>query len=514
MSVLAKNNLSESNMARRHLTSFFAVLSLMIAGCGGWGDGSQAGVFLDASSVEGLQYQTPTRSGTTDRDGKFRYMPGEQIVFSVGSIEVGRAIGSARITTFDLAGISAPDNEIELELLTPAGRGLNRAINLTTFFQTIDEDTDTSNGISIPQALSSIQARSAIMFALPVSTFKTHPTLLTFMGQARAAGVWGGARPIKNSSYAMEALQRGLGLEPSLYAKSEFRVKSSGLDDSVTSYSYDEKGQLVEELLIDPSSEIYQKTVTAYNAAGHRIRVATFTSPDTLLNEILFTYDTNGNEIKAVTVHPGLGTWSIETIRDVSGNPIEVTTYDDDTVTSRSTNAYDDLGRLVKSESFDGNGQRIRSSDSDYRSDFKQTTFRQFDSTQNLSLTIQMSYDETGELIKEAYYEPLGQLLGSRHITRDSNGNMISEEFKDGAGLSQFKVTFTYDQAGRQSALKNYDNDGVLTGSQALSYDTNGRLVGKRFNDITNGVIIDQIISYKPVRGWASFFAGFVPQPT
>lgn len=101
-------------------------LSLLLAagaltGCGGGGsDGSsstasgvvttETAYFVDAP-VEGLHYDAGSGvTGTTDALGRFRFVPGQQVVFSVGSIEIGRytpASGKRRVTPCDLAGVDA-----------------------------------------------------------------------------------------------------------------------------------------------------------------------------------------------------------------------------------------------------------------------------------------------------------------------------------------------------------------------------------------------------------------------
>lgn len=499
-------------MSHLNLLNLITILTLTIAGCGGSGDGSQRGVFLDASAVEGLRYQTATRSGVTGADGAFRFLSGEEVTFYVGEMEIGRAVGAERITTFDLAGVTAPDSEVDLEVLTPAGRGLNKAINLATFLQTIDEDGDLSNGILVPLSLRSMQARSPIKFALPVLRFRTHPTLRTYMGQARAAGVWGGSRPIKHSGYATDALYRGLGFVSVTQARAESRIKYLELTDVVTSYTYDEKGQLIEELYVDSNQGIYQKTVTSYNAAGSRTRDATFLSPDILHNEIFYSYDANGDEIRAETIQAGQSLWVSQTTRDISGNPVEIAQFDFNTLTSRTAHTYDDLGRLVKTETYDGSNQLVGVYESDYGVDFLQTVVRQFDATRTLVSTIQSRYDDNGEVIQQLRYDGFGQLQESYHATRDSNGNILRAESRDGAGLTFSSITYEYDTDGRQTALNIDESSGAFANTQTLSYDSGGRLTSTRLV-YSNVLIINLTTTYKPVTGWASFFTGFGSGP-
>ena len=77
-------------------------------GGGGGGGTPQApqaleGVFLD-SAVMGLAYRTATRSGITDSQGTFEYLPGEVVTFSLGGIEFGSSNGQAEVTPVNLLG--------------------------------------------------------------------------------------------------------------------------------------------------------------------------------------------------------------------------------------------------------------------------------------------------------------------------------------------------------------------------------------------------------------------------
>ncbi len=92
------------------------------------------GKFIDAA-VQGLSYQTATQSGTTDETGQFSYIAGETITFSIGDIE---------FPTINAASILTP-----LSIFTTTDINDNRVVNLARFLQTLDEDGNTSNGITI-----------------------------------------------------------------------------------------------------------------------------------------------------------------------------------------------------------------------------------------------------------------------------------------------------------------------------------------------------------------------------
>ncbi len=63
---------------------------------------------FQAGGVSGLHYVTPTRSGTTDANGTFKYLAGEPVTFSVGAIQLGQAPGASRSTPFTLVGMTPP----------------------------------------------------------------------------------------------------------------------------------------------------------------------------------------------------------------------------------------------------------------------------------------------------------------------------------------------------------------------------------------------------------------------
>jgi hypothetical protein len=63
------------------------VTSVALVGCGGGAGGEstaqvQTGVFVD-SPVQGMNYRTTTQSGTTNAQGEFGYVSGENVTFSL-----------------------------------------------------------------------------------------------------------------------------------------------------------------------------------------------------------------------------------------------------------------------------------------------------------------------------------------------------------------------------------------------------------------------------------------------
>ncbi len=131
-------------MKSRHLLAI--TLPVILAACGGSGGSSsdsatattQTGVFKD-SVVAGVAYKTATQSGYTNEKGEFRYLPGESVTFSIGGIQLPAAKAAALLTPLMLAGNNDQASAI--------------AINIAQLLQTLDDDDNPENGITISRTL-------------------------------------------------------------------------------------------------------------------------------------------------------------------------------------------------------------------------------------------------------------------------------------------------------------------------------------------------------------------------
>jgi len=122
-----------------------AGLLLTLTACGGGGGGDSTtttatetvstGAFID-SAVEGLQYETATRSGTTNSLGEYDYLAGETVTFSIGGIVLGSTIAGPVVTP--------------LSLVPDATSATNPVVtNIVRLLLSLDSDGDPDNGITI-----------------------------------------------------------------------------------------------------------------------------------------------------------------------------------------------------------------------------------------------------------------------------------------------------------------------------------------------------------------------------
>ena len=115
------------------------------------------GVFLD-NPVGGIEYETPTHSGITDAEGHYEYEPGETVTFFLGDIVLGSVLAGPVLTPLELVpGATSPaDTEV---------------LNLLIFLQTLDDDGDPSNGITITQSTRDAAVGNSIDFTADPTTW-------------------------------------------------------------------------------------------------------------------------------------------------------------------------------------------------------------------------------------------------------------------------------------------------------------------------------------------------------
>ncbi len=114
------------------------------------------GVLLDAA-VEGVTFQTATQQGVTNNLGEFKYVQDEMVTFSVGGIILGTVTGAPLITPVELTGGADPIDQT--------------ATNQLVFLQSIDEDQDPLNGITVSAATLAAAATQTLDFALDSAAF-------------------------------------------------------------------------------------------------------------------------------------------------------------------------------------------------------------------------------------------------------------------------------------------------------------------------------------------------------
>ena len=159
-------------------------LTLLLAACGGGGGGGsggsstpavvQTGILTDAV-VSGVAYATASRSGLTDANGRYNYLPGETVTFSIGDIVLGSALAGPVITPLMLAGASDVNDQ--------------QVTNIVRLLLTLDADGNPNNGIQISDAVRMAASGVTIEFDVPAADFSADPIVVAFVAAASGAAL-------------------------------------------------------------------------------------------------------------------------------------------------------------------------------------------------------------------------------------------------------------------------------------------------------------------------------------
>ena len=174
-------------------------------------DAGLVGVF--AGPVMGLRYQTPTLAGVTNERGEFNYRPGEAITFLVGQIVLGTAAAAPRLNLAELVHRAAGNIG---KLHDPS------VTNRARLLQTLDQDGNVENGVTIAPAVHDVVGSRLIMFdplpginieATGGQDFENDPAIVSLLEQLNATpGVFTGAAPrrLRPAAAARHALRRDI----------------------------------------------------------------------------------------------------------------------------------------------------------------------------------------------------------------------------------------------------------------------------------------------------------------
>jgi hypothetical protein len=150
---------------------------------GSWRTGLLAGGPGTApGAIAGVNYTGPGGvHGVTGADGSFRYRGNSPVQFSVGQVKLGRTNGAQLVTPFQISGGERPDarrgesprgdDRLDMQAPCTIDKALAREL---TFLETVDEDHNPDNGISI-----SAQTRATAATVDPVRVADLDDAALT-----------------------------------------------------------------------------------------------------------------------------------------------------------------------------------------------------------------------------------------------------------------------------------------------------------------------------------------------
>jgi YD repeat-containing protein len=455
------------------------LLTSILSGCGGSSSSSQQatnGVYKDAGIVSGLQYKTATQSGVTDKDGTFRYVAGETVTFSVSNVTIGQAAGAPIVTTFDLVGIAPPTSSFGIQTNNPTSKKFQEAINISLFLQTLDDDSDPTNGIAIPAVVNTVVAVTPINFKFTSSifgselggVFRDSAQFKVFIGSCRTAGAWGGTKAIKQLGYAANSLYQGLGIVPSVYLQSQtaysdsnfYNVEytNSGLVSKFTDFynsespsyirtkNYDKNGNIVSDVNMDPrTSETGSTTNYFYDANGNLVRI---TEKNQYFDtESAIEYDINGNRTSQIS--------------RFNGN-----------VQTRTNYTYNANGTLATEKRYNSSDELEDTYVYTYNSNLLLVNYKYIGNYSSSDITVE--YDNNNNVTN--LIQVVGSYNSSTNFAYDNFGNLVSYyQYENNSLIS--KVLIGRNNAGYPVTTDEYDSNNQIVRSSVATYDENGSRV-------------------------------------
>jgi len=157
------------------LSILFISSVLLVTGCGGSGkddsdssvDGILTGVFLD-SAVSGIAFSTESQSGVTNTEGEFTYLEGESVTFAVGEMALPTVTAAPIVTPVDMGDNGELDSQ--------------SVINIARLLQSLDEDGNPDNGISIPESAGEMAA--PVDFSLNGDAFANNDSVINLVANS------------------------------------------------------------------------------------------------------------------------------------------------------------------------------------------------------------------------------------------------------------------------------------------------------------------------------------------
>jgi len=181
------------------------------------------GYYYD-SRISGIDYETSLdgeviRTGVTgenDDPGRFLFIEGATVSFSLGGTVLGETDAKERLTPFDLAGVvEEAIGECDVSASLPDDGSAFRIVhNIAALLQTLDTDGDPTGTIDIDPDVAALFENVTIDFDQPWEDFQTDPALQGVLDAANDRNLFPETRTLRERVAALVALYRGIGLCP------------------------------------------------------------------------------------------------------------------------------------------------------------------------------------------------------------------------------------------------------------------------------------------------------------
>ena len=210
----------------RFLTLCALAVSAALPGCatecayGAYGTVCYTTGYYYDSRVSGIDYETSLDgeviqtgvTGENDDPGRFLFIEGATVSFSLGGTVLGETDAKERVTPFDLAGVAEEaigGCQVDGELPEDEFRIVH---NMAALLQTLDTDGDPAGTIDIRSEVAALFENVTIDFDQPWEAFRNDPALKGVLDAANSGNLFAETRTLRDRVAALVALYRGIGL--------------------------------------------------------------------------------------------------------------------------------------------------------------------------------------------------------------------------------------------------------------------------------------------------------------
>ncbi len=499
------------------------LLGAALSGCGG-GSSSSASVAPSTLTgtfgtipTGGVAYSSASNSGVTTASGEFSYEPGEEITFRLGAMTLGAATGATRITEFDLAGLdtraTSRQEFFNYFVDTREFFALNQTVSMASLLQTLDQDSDLSNGVVIAPSVAARFDENHIILSRSYWTFRDNRRLREILYQAAAAGEMS-ARPIRVSALVLTTL---FDFTVEQYATYERDDENDGVLDYQFNRTFDELGKVRTSVTDTDGDGVGNNSFFQQHLASARIERSAsdddFDGVDDRSTE--YTYNEFGSLVEQVNFVDGeLSSSKVQRWDDqgalvyrenfsVGQTVIERWLYTDGI---RDTYESDVDGDGVTDRrdvfEFDERGEWIRrSSDRNMDGVFDRIETREFDTQTNM-IRYQLDANNDGEFeqITTASFDAFHNQLSQRTEDDGELSNLTMRTYTDGLlrrferdvdgdGVFDRTTVYEHNELGLPIRQTNLDDEGQPSYSVEKVFNASGQELEARIDNDGDGVV-------------------------
>ncbi|KAF4426695.1 X-Pro dipeptidyl-peptidase C-terminal non-catalytic domain-containing protein [Fusarium austroafricanum] len=186
----------------------------------------------------GLNYQTPSYSGITDKEGRFSFRTGEYVTFSIKNLTIGTAAGAPSLTLASLVYDANHGSKATIPDITEPS-----TINRARFLQSLSQEADLRNGVPIDDSIRKVMNADVgkVSFTFAIDAFEQVVSPLFRQLGYRLRGAAEARNHLRRGVQGIKLLRdvRLLSATAPLREQTSFTPLTLGIGSRITQADYD-----------------------------------------------------------------------------------------------------------------------------------------------------------------------------------------------------------------------------------------------------------------------------------